>query len=413
MKWKLILATAIVGVGLAFPSPSSAAQFAYVTNRGGDSVSQYGIGTGGLLAPLSPFTVGARRDPEGVVVSPDGQSVYVANSGVLVDEPDDQNASVSQYDIAANGTLSPKSPPFIDSCGSMADHLAVSPDGKSLYVGTGDDCDLIDQYDIAANGTLSPKSPAFVEATGPDALAVSPDSRSVYATGMGGRVVFQYDAGGDGTLSPKSPPSVTVGSEFRFLPDIDVSPDGRSVYVTEGTPPPQGGSSVGSVLQYNVGSGGQLSPKSPAAVPTGHDPAALAVSPNGTSAYVVSISGGSIFQYNVNPANGALSPKTPATVPAGVGPTGITVSADGRNVYVANTGRFPRRGYVSQYNVGPGGRLSAKSPATVSNGGFDPVGIAMSPAPTTKALCKHGGWRQFGSRNQGQCIRFVKHGPKH
>jgi|tagenome__1003787_1003787.scaffolds.fasta_scaffold20257367_1 hypothetical protein len=31
--------------------------------------------------------------------------------------------------------------------------------------------------------------------------------------------------------------------------------------------------------------------------------------------------------------------------------------------------------------------------------------------PTTKADCKHGGWRDFGSmfRNQGQCVAFVNH----
>jgi hypothetical protein len=33
-------------------------------------------------------------------------------------------------------------------------------------------------------------------------------------------------------------------------------------------------------------------------------------------------------------------------------------------------------------------------------------------APTTKNQCKNGGWREFGFRNQGQCIRFVTHGPK-
>jgi hypothetical protein len=32
--------------------------------------------------------------------------------------------------------------------------------------------------------------------------------------------------------------------------------------------------------------------------------------------------------------------------------------------------------------------------------------------PTSKSQCKNGGWRDFGFRNQGQCIRFVKHGPK-
>jgi hypothetical protein len=32
--------------------------------------------------------------------------------------------------------------------------------------------------------------------------------------------------------------------------------------------------------------------------------------------------------------------------------------------------------------------------------------------PTSKDQCKKGGWPQFGFKNQGQCIRFVKHGPK-
>jgi hypothetical protein len=33
--------------------------------------------------------------------------------------------------------------------------------------------------------------------------------------------------------------------------------------------------------------------------------------------------------------------------------------------------------------------------------------------PTRRSECKKGGWRSFGRfKNQGQCIRFVKHGPK-
>jgi hypothetical protein len=29
------------------------------------------------------------------------------------------------------------------------------------------------------------------------------------------------------------------------------------------------------------------------------------------------------------------------------------------------------------------------------------------PTPTSKELCKNGGWRDFGFENQGQCIAFV------
>jgi hypothetical protein len=32
-------------------------------------------------------------------------------------------------------------------------------------------------------------------------------------------------------------------------------------------------------------------------------------------------------------------------------------------------------------------------------------------APTTTNQCKHGGWKQFGFKNQGQCVAFVQRGP--
>ena len=32
--------------------------------------------------------------------------------------------------------------------------------------------------------------------------------------------------------------------------------------------------------------------------------------------------------------------------------------------------------------------------------------------PASKSDCKKGGWRDFGFKNQGQCIAFVKHGPR-
>ena len=32
--------------------------------------------------------------------------------------------------------------------------------------------------------------------------------------------------------------------------------------------------------------------------------------------------------------------------------------------------------------------------------------------PASMEECKHGGWQRFGSKNQGQCIAFVNHGPQ-
>ena len=75
MKLKLILmTTAIVGMVASFLGAGAAARadpFAYVPNSGGvagfliGSVSQYDIGAGGLLAPLSPATVATGVHPMG------------------------------------------------------------------------------------------------------------------------------------------------------------------------------------------------------------------------------------------------------------------------------------------------------------------------------------------------------------
>ena len=37
--------------------------------------------------------------------------------------------------------------------------------------------------------------------------------------------------------------------------------------------------------------------------------------------------------------------------------------------------------------------------------------VVLPTTPTTKAQCKEAGWKQFGFKNQGQCVAFVNHGP--
>jgi DNA-binding beta-propeller fold protein YncE len=259
------------------------------------------------------------------------------------------------------------------------------------------------QYSVGPTGALTPKSPPSVATVpyGGTRLAVSPDGRSLYATGAG--AVVQYTIGADGTLSPKSPPAVSVnGDEFTELVDVAVSPDGRSVYVTDaeslvGVP--------GRLLQFSAGADGTLSPKSPPSVTAGMDPFDLAISPDGGSVYATDSGfAGRVLEFTAG-AGGALTPKTPAAVSAGTYPLGIAASADGSSVYAANAGDDT----VSQYAVGAGGGLTTRSPATVP-AGDNPIEIAVTPGtrvPATKEQCKNGGWKRFGFENQGQCVAFV------
>jgi DNA-binding beta-propeller fold protein YncE len=397
---RLALAVAIAGCLLAVGAAAArAAPFAYVTTGyPANDIAQFNIGPGGLLAPLSPPTVAAVETAAGIAVTPDGRSVYVTDHG---GEEGVEGDAVSQYDVRPNGTLSPKSP-FELPAGDGPIAVAVDPDGQSVYVAN-EKGESVSQYDVAAGGRLLPKSPATVIVSTRDLndIEVSPDGNSVYAVDEIG--VVQLDVGPGGALSPKSPPAVAAG---RFPADLAIAPDGNSAYVVICC----SGGSNGSISQYEIDSRGRLSPTSLPTAAAGASPSQVAVNPDGKSAYVIGFGSGDardyVLQYDIGP-NGALTPKSPFRVTRGAdSPWDIVVSPDGNSVYVANGGDYPQQGNISQYDVGARGQLSPKSPPTVD---VDPGRIALGPpVPTTKDQCGHGGWREFGFESKRQCIRFVK-----
>jgi YVTN family beta-propeller protein len=377
-------AVAAAAVALAAVAPAQAATYVYVSDSRSGQVFQYGLDSEGALSPLAQPTVAAGNLPTGIAVSPNGRWVYVTSV-----------AEVGQFDLGRDGLLAPMTTstvPVTAPCclGVQGVDLAVSPNHSSAYVlnflGS------IAQYDVGDDGGLSPKSPASipVDPVFPDpnvtriaqAIAISPDGRSVYASSFGYTpnsanvqpFISQFDVEAGGTLSPKNPPTVATGGQPAGLV---VSPDGDTVYVAN--------SGSDTVSQYSVGTGGTLSFKR--AVGVGDEPADLAVSPDGGSVYVTNngappAGGGSVFQYDVG-ADGALTPKRPRTVSAGSNPLGVAVSPDGGSVYVTDSGTPNSPGALYQFNVdGNDGTLSAKTPASVP-AGSSPGLLAVSPAFAT------------------------------
>src|SRR5512133_776760 len=173
---RLWSAAVAVAIALALGAASAqAAPFVYVTSnpenpyRAGE-IFQYDTGAGGLLTPLSPARVATAHRTGDAAVSPDGKSLYVTgNSPYDLNDPTKPvQGYVSQFDIGADGTLSPKNPATV-AAGYYPGAVAMSPDGKSLYVtansGPPGYVGQIFQYDVGAGGALSPKSPPTV-ATG-------------------------------------------------------------------------------------------------------------------------------------------------------------------------------------------------------------------------------------------------------
>jgi uncharacterized repeat protein (TIGR01451 family) len=356
------------GNALGAAAPVEASPFVYVANHGGNDVSQFAAPLSRMeaLQPLTPATVATGRYPEAMAVSPDGHSAYIAN----VD-----NNTIGQYTInPATGTLRPKSPATMPT-GSGANGVAVSPDGKNAYVAVASG-NTVSQYSIdLATGKLSPKSPPTVPAGhAPAGIAVSPDGKNLYVVGGGCNdkpppcrdnhgTVLQYSIDpATGKLLPKSPATVPTGHTPGA---VAVTPDGRSAYVTEAL--------HGTVLQYSVDPAtGKLLPNSPATVPGG--PGAVVVGPDGKSAYVAD-GNGTIWQYSINPTTGKLSPKSPGTVATGHQVEAIVISPDGKSAYLPSE----TASKVWQYSIDPAsGKLSPKSPATVA-AGLGSAALAVTP----------------------------------
>jgi Bacterial Ig domain len=187
-----------------------------------------------------------------VAVSPDGGSVYVASG---------TDAAIVRFDRAANGALTNSSciadPPDTAGCGataqglSIANGVAVSPDGASAYAVSATPDAAIVRFDRAANGAL----------TNSGCIAHPPNTAGCGATAQG----------------------LTGGGV------VEVSPDGASVYVARSTPD-------AAIVRFNRAANGALS--NPSCISDVGDPAgcgATAQGLNGVFTVAVSPDGGSVY----------------------------------------------------------------------------------------------------------------------
>ena len=152
-----------------------------------------------------------------VTLSPDGRSAYATNA---------RSASVSQYTVAADGSLSPKRPARV-TAGPTPVGISVSPDGANAYVADQVANGTVAQFSIAANGTLSPLSPALVP-TGSLPEGVLATAGGVYVANLGDDTISQYDALPGGAL--QAMPAGAVDSPASPF-GLALAPGGHSLYV--------------------------------------------------------------------------------------------------------------------------------------------------------------------------------------
>ena len=334
-----------------------------------------GIGTANEIPRLN----GAR----GVAVSPDGRSVYVASS------TDD---SVSRFDRAADGTLTPAGcfeDAGLDGCGTGttnetpglngASAVAVSPDGRSVYVTAVNDHSVV-RFDRAADGALTPVG-CFEDAgqsgcgagaaadvpglNGARGIAISPDGTSVYVgSSTVDAAIVRFIRAPSGALTPAGciedagldGCGVGTANETPGLDGIRgvaVSPDGTSVYVAS--------FADSAIVRFDRAPDGALTPVGcfeatgdGCGAGAANDVAGLqgafglAVSPDGASVYVGTLTGNTLLRFD-RAGDGTLTPAgcledlssdlcglgTTNAVPGLLGAAGVAVSPGGASVLVA------------------------------------------------------------------------------
>lgn len=285
--------------------------YAYIVNwNSAGFTQQFAVGANGVLSALSPASVSGIANPDSLAISPDGGSLYVAQSG-------GSPRQIQQFDVGSDGKLSAKSPAtVVAGVAEGMNAIAVNPRQNAVYA-TSYGTNSVLQFAIGAGGTLSYMStPSVAAGTSPQELALTPDGRNLYVGNFGSSTISQYSVAEDGSLSPKSPATVAAAGNPS---DVAVSPDGKSFYSVQ--------PSSNLVLMYDIAADGTLAPKATASVAAASGPRSMVVSPDGAHAYVASGGAASVKMYDVD-ASGVLTPMSTASVATNASGWSITGSPD-------------------------------------------------------------------------------------
>lgn len=328
------------GGSSSHPQPAKA-KFAYVLNKGDDTVSQYSVGSSGELIPLTTPKVPTGSFPSAIVMDESQSHLYVANMGA---------DTISQYTIGADGGLTEIGTPI--ATGMMPESLVLSSDGLFIY-SVNSQGESITRYFIGTNGELSLVDTQSLS-VGPIGLTFSPSGNFAYAINVD-TTISQFSVAANGALNPLTPATVissgcpsgplgttkTTAGEFIYVlscytEEVEVfsmAQDGAltSLEVVKTGISPQGmtvsgtnlyvtNAGEGTISPFTIQSSGRLTAQS--VVAAGDAPETLAVAGKGQSAYVLDYVTDLVQQYSVT-TTGELVKSTNSPVATGVSPIRI------------------------------------------------------------------------------------------
>ncbi|HEY0077369.1 MAG TPA: YncE family protein [Pyrinomonadaceae bacterium] len=259
--------------------------------------------------PMPAINVGQK--PFGIVSSPDGSRVYVANY---------ESNSVSVIDTSNNSVVH-----TIDNVGVGPIGVALSPDGHRLYVAN------FDSHTVAilsvgyASNPYVVSTVQFPDGSRPDNVAFSADGARVYVARWGDNKVSMLDAT---SASNQILKDIDVGHQPSA---IAVSADGKRVFVTNEFGQNASGNLHGSVSVIDSSPQGGNNVVATWPLPDNTFPMQqIALSANGRYLYVPGHGNAQTFMIDTD--TGAIETNTQV----GVQPFGAAFSPDGSRFYVSH-----------------------------------------------------------------------------
>jgi 6-phosphogluconolactonase (cycloisomerase 2 family)/uncharacterized protein YjdB len=365
--------TAAVGsiVSPAITLTVSPAEYAYATNYTDGTVSQYSVGQGGILIPMTPTTVAAGSDAYGITVDPTHHYAYVANFG--------GTSGISAYTIGSNGALTANG---TFAAGSGPNGVTVDPTGQYVYVPNFND-GTVSQYTIQPDGTLASMTPATVTAGGgASQVTISTNAAGTFAyvPNFAASTVSVFKIGTGGALSLTSTATLAAGSNADSLV---IDPTGTYAYVSALY------SNNVQVFSISPVDGSLTASSTFSQLPVGGNPRGITEFTSGSTTYlyVPNSASNEIVEASIG-AGGALTTVATLGTGASSGPNAIVFDPSGQYAYVtdrnengpAATPATPVGNTISQYSIGTNGVIAPLSTPTVAAGN-QPACMIVTPGP--------------------------------
>jgi len=356
--------------------------YAYATNIGDDTVSEYSIGTDGTLTLLNTVetpqgTVATGQRPFSVAITPTGGYAYVANSSGT-----SNTGSISAFSVAADGSLIALTGSPVAS-GPNPNSVTIDPSGTHLYAtnlsytaSQGGGPGSISQYTIdPATGALTPIAGADpVTGVAPASLAINPLGTFAYVANDTDGTVSEYSIDPNtGGLVPLSTPTIPAGTAANYAL---VDPSGRFLYVAN--------QYSDNLSEYSIDptTGLLTSIGTTANDANALQPRFIAIDTTGTYVYTANYGSNSVSEYTITqsgPNAGVLTLVADVTTGPTTDPNGVTIDPTGKYLYAADR----QAGTLSEFSIGVGGALTPLIvPPNTTNtvaAGTGPTSIGIAP----------------------------------